>query len=411
MTIRKRLAGSFLGMLLAVAGVAFAPAQHALALTTTADATWMVKGKVYTSVRLGNTLYIGGAFTKVESAPSGGQSYAANNLAAIDVTTGQGMSSFTPDVTWASGTPVVRSLALSQDGSTLYVGGSFDAIDGQPRSNLGAVSTSTGSVTSYAPAVTGGAPVVAALLVTSARIYLGGNFSKVSGVSRTKLAATAPGGALDAQWKPRANDRVGVMTLAADGMSIFIGGNFETITVAGTVYNRQSVARVTPDTGTVMSWQLAPDSQLTNNRAHALIATANRLYGGFGAKGPNWVAAYNMANGSLVWKFGTVGNVQTLALQGSGDGTKLFFGGHFGTGALQQTVCGSQHLHGLAAINSPGTTGGHSPDCTWIPSLEPFGANYNGAWTLGLTSTYLWVGGGFSRIGGVSHLNLGRFTL
>jgi hypothetical protein len=60
---------------------------------------------------------------------------------------------------------------------------------------------------------------------------------------------------------------------------------------------------------------------------------------------------------------------------------------------------------------NPETTSFHSPDCSWIPSIEPFGSNYQGIWTIQNTPTYIWVGGGFKAVGGVSHLNLARFTL
>jgi hypothetical protein len=42
--------------------------------------------------------------------------------------------------------------------------------------------------------------------------------------------------------------------------------------------------------------------------------------------------------------------------------------------------------------------------------LAPFGNNYQGAWDMIATGNYLWVGGGWSTIGGVSQRNLARFT-
>jgi hypothetical protein len=198
------------------------------------------------------------------------------------------------------------------------------------------------------------------------------------------------------------------MAVANDG-SIFIGGKFTTVTVSGNAFNRQLVARVTADTADVLGFALTNDSQLTDNVVHTILATPTRVYLGVGAHGPNWVGSYAVDSGTLVWKFGTVGNVQALSMT-PGE-SRLYFGGHFGTGRLQQTVCGTQHLHGLAFMTNPGTTGFHSPDCSWIPSIEPFGSNYQGIWTIQNTPSYIWVGGGFKAVGGVSHLNLARFTL
>ena len=71
-----------------VTAILFLAAVPASALSTSADVgPWMANGRVYASVLAGNTLYIGGTFTKVQAIANGGDSSAANNLAAIDVTT------------------------------------------------------------------------------------------------------------------------------------------------------------------------------------------------------------------------------------------------------------------------------------------------------------------------------------
>ena len=101
----------------------------------------------------------------------------------------------------------------------------------------------------------------------------------------------------------------------------------------------------------------------------------------------------------------TVGNVQKVAL--SPDGTSVFAGGHFGTGSLQQTVCGNIPLHGLMKLNA--ATG--VVDCSWVPALAPYGSNYNGAWDIDFTSTHVWVAGGFAKVNDVKAHNIARFSL
>ncbi len=387
-------------------------ATPAFALSTTADVgPWMTNGHVYTSVQLGNTLYVGGTFTKVRDQASGGTDYAVNNLGAFDITTGAGIPSFAPQVLNSLGTAAVRSVALSTDSSTLYVGGIFDSVDGQPRADMAAIDLASGQVTSYAPQVakgSGGPTKVAAIVTTPDRIYFSGSFSLVDGQRRGKVAATAPDGTLDSVWRPTLNNRAEALAVGADG-SIFIGGKFTTITVGGQVFSRQLVADVTPDTADVLAFSLTNDSQLTDNVVHTILASPTRVYLGVGAHGPNWIASYNTGSGSVVWKYNTVGNVQALSM--TPDEARLYFGGHFGTGQLQQTVCGNQQLHGLAFMANPATTGFHSPDCSWVPSIEPFGNNFQGVWTIQNTPSYVWVGGGFKAVGGVGHLNLARFTL
>ena len=95
--------------------------------------------------------------------------------------------------------------------------------------------------------------------------------------------------------------------------------------------------------------------------------------------------------------------MQTVEL--SPDGTRLFFGGHFGTNVLEQTVCGNQQLSGLASVNA--LTG--QINCDWIPQLEPSYNNANAAWAMTSTATHLWVGGGFTHVSGVDQKNLARF--
>ena len=134
-------------------------------------------------------------------------------------------------------------------------------------------------------------------------------------------------------------------------------------------------------------------------------AVGNRLYAGFG-HGPNYAAAFRLDGtvGTQVWRFSTVGNVESLAM--SNDGTRLFMGGHFGTGRLQQTVCG-QPLHGLMSVNPVNG----AAYCDWFPAITPFGSNFKGGWCMLSTGTRLYVGGLMDAINGVTHVGLARFPL
>jgi Ca2+-binding RTX toxin-like protein len=101
--------------------------------------------------------------------------------------------------------------------------------------------------------------------------------------------------------------------------------------------------------------------------------------------------------------------VQTVEL--SPDGTRLFFGGHFGTRTREQTVCGNRVLSGLASVN-PATGAIY---CDWVPQLAPSTNNGNGAWDMSDTGEALWVGGGFTEVTGgvppttVTQPNIARF--
>jgi hypothetical protein len=393
---------SRIALMAIVAVAALAAPSAALALGQNADeGTWQAGGKVFAMARVGNTLFIGGQFNKLLS-PDGSQQRAAKGLAAIDMTTGAPVEGWSATTALVAQAPVVRSLGVSPDGSRLYVGGHFDTLDGAAVKNFGAVTTATGGLAPgfAAPRVAG---QVHAILVGPSRIYIGGAFSTVSNKPRSKVAAVDATGALDPVWQPVANDTVRSLAMAADGLTVFIGGHFTQMNNE----NRQSVARVDATTGANNLWQIPPGVINTPQTAWSILPNGNRLVIGFG-EGPNYVAAFHLDFGSLgsqIWRFDTVGNVESLAL--NGDGTRLFGGGHFGTARLQQTVCGNIPLHGLMSMNP--ATG--QLFCDWFPAITPYGSNFTGAWTMLSTGTQLWVGGLINAINGVPHRGFARFTL
>jgi hypothetical protein len=121
------------------------PISSSPAISETPDPTWMTNGRVYSVVRHGGYVYVGGKFTAVRSAPSGGTSFVTKNLARFDATTGVADRNWRPDVTGTDPTlTTVYSLAAA--GGKIWVGGKFDAVEGLPRRNLAAVSPETGIV-------------------------------------------------------------------------------------------------------------------------------------------------------------------------------------------------------------------------------------------------------------------------
>jgi Ca2+-binding RTX toxin-like protein len=395
---------------------AFVGTPSAFALGPTPDRTWNTNGTVRATALSedGSTLYIGGKFTSVRENPPGvaGASVNASNVAAIDVTTGAPIPTWTPQVTDAEGAAAVHSLAV-KDGR-VFIGGNFTAVGGQPRHNLAAVAAADGSVDPFAPRVlhttatpSGQNSHVMALLASDSKLYVGGWFNTADGKSRANLAAfDLESGALDPVWRPRANDKVRDLESASDGLSIFAAGTFRYMTGSnGTKEERQSVARLWADSGNLHPWKIPTGTIQSPQNGWDLTVTPTVLYGGFGLK-PNYAAAFQLATGDVgtqLWRFNTVGNVQTVAL--SPDGLRLFFGGHFGTNVLEHEVCGGQQLSGLASVNA--LTG--QINCDWIPQLEPSVNNANGPWAMTSTDTHLWVGGGFTHVSGVDQRNLARF--
>jgi hypothetical protein len=83
----------------------------------------------------GTTLYLGGEFTAINGLPRTG-------FAALNAANGE-LAGLNPTISHPS-TPVVNTLAIS--GNTLYIAGLFDQINGQPRKYLAAFDWSTGSL-------------------------------------------------------------------------------------------------------------------------------------------------------------------------------------------------------------------------------------------------------------------------
>ncbi len=353
--------------------------------------TWNTNGTVFDTQLSedGNTLYIGGKFTRVRENPPGvsGASVVVSNVAAIDVASGNAVRTWTPQVTGDGS--VVQSLAVKDD--RVFIGGTFSAVGGQPRQNLAAVDAvngepTDGSVDAFAPQVerTSGTPDVSVLLPGDSKLYAGGLFNKVDGRGRSNLAAfDLSTGNLDLSWTPKTSGssgtgppRVRDLKFATDRATIFVAGRFTNVTGSNstTPERRESVARLETSSGNLDPWKIADGVIGAPQDGWDLAVTPTRLYGGFGA-GPNFAAAFRLDNGntgSQVWRFGTVGNVQTVEL--TSDGTRLYLGGHFGTNRLEQTVCGNRPLSGLASVNP--ATG--AVFCDWVPQVLPSVDNGNG---------------------------------
>ena len=137
-----------LGLLL---GMVVVPAQQATALevgnTAFAGGWRPVGGFVYAIARAGDKVILGGQFTSLINAA--GTKAQRTNLAAISASTGE-LLSWAPNPTGAAGaTNNVRALAVSDDERTVYVGGTFTSIGSAARTNLAAVSASSGTATAF----------------------------------------------------------------------------------------------------------------------------------------------------------------------------------------------------------------------------------------------------------------------
>ena len=171
-TLRTTLVAIGLGLVVAtvpmVAGAA--PALGVVVSANPANFTPNVaSGAVYKFVQVGGTMYAGGSFSSVSTAPgvSPGGTFTRNNVVAFDPTSGV-IRSFAPNVggeVWA----------LASDGTSLYVGGTFATVNGVARRGVAKLDPVTGAVdTSFNANLSSGRVTDAA--VVGGRLLVAGTF-------------------------------------------------------------------------------------------------------------------------------------------------------------------------------------------------------------------------------------------
>ena len=101
---------------------------------------------------------------------------------AFNLTTGLVDTTFNPTIT---GT--LDAVEASPDGTKLFIGGTFTAINNVAKQNVASVSLTTGAPVAAFTATTDGR--VTELAVSNSTVYLGGRFTHVNGSVRSALAA------------------------------------------------------------------------------------------------------------------------------------------------------------------------------------------------------------------------------
>ena len=386
--------------MLAVAGGASAQVASPT-LSPTPDETWQTNGKVYSVVRHGGHVYVGGKFTRVVS-PSG-ESFGATNLARFHADTGVGDKSWTPKVTGADMTKVnVYTLAVDGAGGNIWVGGRFEAVDDVARRNLAVVSADTGIVDPNVDHLVGTATSsgVRTMVASDTKVYIGGGFGKVDDKARKNLAAfdfdPLTGGELDAAWRPKADKQIQTLALSCDGATVFAGGKIRNAAGPDGVYSpRSSIARFDAMTGELDPWAIPAgvvqnDDEVASDLAVSCTPGLERVTTGY--LGPNFTRSFDTTTGAMAWEHKSGGDVQAAAMLGA---DKLVIGGHFGqyAGAKRTRIALINLSDGLA-------------DASWKPEVD---GSYWGPWDLLVDENHLYVGGAFKTVDGLPRKNFTRF--
>ena len=399
-------------------------------------------GEVRASARDGNNgFYIGGTFTSV-----GGESRLkiAHILAdgSVDL-------NFNPGVPGQNS--AVNALAVSEDGSTVYVGGGFENIGGQTRNNLAAVDAATGTVTNFNPAGLGTDGQVFALKVSGTQVYVGGQFEKLGGQTRNGLAKVVGTTGGDLGWIPNPTFGAGgglIMAIEVSGNSVYVGGVFGNIggkalhhlaklsatngnaaaefapnpddivlalTLSGTaVYaggdfkniagqSRPKLARLNAVSGTLTPF----DAKLVETDGiRALAVSGSDLYlGGFltsvGSAPRTAMAKVDATTGIVlpfdphIGAFNGAVSVKTFAVAG----TSVYAGG-------QLSFVNRVTRHGIAALDVDGVPTAFNPDA------GPGGPNtFNDVSAIAVRDNALYLGGNFTSMSGQPRNRIAKVSL
>jgi hypothetical protein len=273
-------------------------------------------------------LYVGGRFSQ-----AGG--ITVNYIAQFDTTTstwsalGSGIGGPTPSV-WA--------LAFDAGGNILYVGGSFTTAGGITTNSIAQWNAGFSTWAALGTGVTAGSKIVYSLALDSSIsvLYIGGQFTSVSGVSCNNIA----------QWNAGPSTWValgGGITSGIPSVSALLFDSVNHILYVGGQFGNAGPSSV----GNISLWIPVSSTWGTLGfgvggkvSSFALDSTNNRLYvGGYfltaGGVSANYMAEWNTATST--WSsLGTGLNFPSWALGFDGLNSRLYVAGQF---ALRMSFC------------------------------------------------------------------------
>ena len=302
-------------------------------------------------------------------------------------------TTFAPDATGA-----VNSFQVQADGKIL-VGGSFDSLGGQPRDNLGRLNPDGTVDGTFNPGAGANSfSQVSTLAVQpDGKILVGGSFNQIAGQSRTNLARLNANGTLDPTFVRDIEDSVSCLALQANG-SILVGGQFTILNLEGVdliaYFNLVRLAtngtvdvNFYPDPdGSVTCIAVQPDGKILLSGGFTILDSGNSAFycAGLGRVDGN-------GNPDSSFNPNPDGQVSSMVLQTDG---KILVGGDFSN-------LGGQPRSRIARLNANGTI-----DSTLNPTVAGFSVSGLAIQGDGKVLT----GGSFTTVGSQSRSNLARLN-
>ena len=366
-------------------------------------------------LRVGDVLLVGGDFQGIKPEASSTSVISQAWLAALDATTGQPVATFeTPDQI----NSVVRTLALSADGTRVYAGGDFGLV---------ALDATTGTVDFEVSVNSDSNPGrVFEILVTETQFYIGGDFTQIDNTPVTHLARFSPRGELDSTWRPIIAGGISAgrsapvqsLALSAADNTLYVGGTYSAIngsavttTELGTTVSMLAISAID---GAVHAERFAPAlalDALEGNRdlvVHDIALLDGYVLIAWG--GPNYLTLHQ-PDGARLQQYPGTGDVHVIHTIGD-----LVIVGHHGEylGTLtapipSQAVVSINPLNlepfKLHAFRLDAESARLVPEQTWAIN----GAF--GVWAIDATEDSLWIAGDLRRAGlnGLNVEGLARF--
>ncbi|MGH8976486.1 MAG: PKD domain-containing protein, partial [Acidimicrobiia bacterium] len=210
-------------------------------------------------------------------------------------------------------------IKASADGATIFVGGDFDRVNGEVRTRVAAIDAQTGALRPWNPAPNGR---VDAIAVHGNVVYLGGDFTRLGTVARMRLAAVDASSAALLPWAPEADKIVNTMVVHPASGRVIVGGTFNTLNGS----QQFGMGSLDAASGAVRSWPV--NTIIKNHDGAAAISSlttdGQKVYGvgwtflGDGGTGNfEGVFAADAATGALDWVIGGRGDNYDLAASGN----------------------------------------------------------------------------------------------
>jgi hypothetical protein len=369
------------------------PVVQPWALSTGTIPSWGTARKGTTSkaqrvnaiVESNGIAFLGGEFTTM-TPPGGGATTTRKYLAAINGATGQ-LTSWNPK---ASGK--VFALALSADGQSVYVGGDFSYISGIYAPKLAKVSLATGKPdTNFRPSVKSR---VRGLALAGDRLYVGGDFTTIGGQARPKLAAVDPNSGALNPWTPpplgpgRYIGHTGIPTPDYSPGNVYsvavIGGK---VFAAGNFLNlggQGGLATIDAVSGGLVEPQYEPGRPMFD-----LATYGGNLYAVGGGPGGR-AYAFSPDQKTPLWKIKIDGDAVGVAASAN----TVYVAGHYDYVVSKDSSCyqfcpGGPRRHHILAVNRA--------DGLLLP-WNPDADTSTGPFTVTVGGDRLYVGGEFMKV-------------